>query len=90
MAMKNVIFWDVTVRHVITDVLLLSVLQLLVTTNVPPNSLILFTMMMQVISPFETSVLTRATRRYIPEDGILHSHCRENLKSCIALTGLAV
>jgi hypothetical protein len=23
---------------------------------------------------------------YIPEDGILHSHCRENLKSYIALT----
>jgi hypothetical protein len=22
---------------------------------------------------------------YIPEDGILHSHCRENLKSYIAL-----
>jgi hypothetical protein len=24
---------------------------------------------------------------YIPEDGFLHSHCRENLKSYIALTG---
>jgi hypothetical protein len=24
---------------------------------------------------------------YIPEDGILHSHCCENLKSYIALTG---
>jgi hypothetical protein len=24
---------------------------------------------------------------YIPEDAILHSHCRENLKSYIALTG---
>jgi hypothetical protein len=29
----------------------------------------------------ETSVLTRATRRIIPEDTILHSHRRENLKS---------
>jgi hypothetical protein len=30
---------------------------------------------------FETSVLTRATRRNNPEDTILHSHSRENLKS---------
>jgi hypothetical protein len=29
----------------------------------------------------ETSVLTRATWRNIPEDTILHSHRRENLKS---------
>jgi hypothetical protein len=27
---------------------------------------------------------------YIPEGGILHSHCRENLKSYIALTGWTV
>jgi hypothetical protein len=30
---------------------------------------------------FETSVFTRATRRNILEDTILHSHRRENLKS---------
>jgi hypothetical protein len=24
---------------------------------------------------------------YIPEDDVLHSHCRENFKSYIALTG---
>jgi hypothetical protein len=29
------------------------------------------------------SVLTRATWRNIPEDAILHSHRRENLKSYI-------
>jgi hypothetical protein len=29
----------------------------------------------------ETSVLTRATRRNNPENTILHSHRRENLKS---------
>jgi hypothetical protein len=27
---------------------------------------------------------------YIPEDGILHSHCCENIKSYTALTGLAL
>jgi hypothetical protein len=31
----------------------------------------------------ETSVLTRVTRRNNPEDTILHSHRRENLKSYI-------
>jgi hypothetical protein len=31
----------------------------------------------------ETSVLTRATLRNLPEDIILHSHRRENIKSFI-------
>jgi hypothetical protein len=35
----------------------------------------------------ETLVLTRATRRNSPENGILQSHRRENVKSQIALTG---
>jgi hypothetical protein len=34
--------------------------------------------------------VTRATRRNIPEDGILHSYRREIFKSYIALTGWAL
>jgi hypothetical protein len=43
--------------------------------------------MMEAIRFSETSVLTSGTLRHIQEDGILHSHRRENLKSYIALTG---
>jgi hypothetical protein len=62
-------------------------IRFLVTANVIRSSLILVIQMMGAIRSSETSVLTKATRRIVTEDGILHGHRRENLKSYIALTG---
>jgi hypothetical protein len=64
-----------------TFVFLCRVRRLVVTDNLVPSSPILVALMMDAPHFSETSVLTRATRRNIPEDGIPHGHHSENLKS---------
>jgi hypothetical protein len=56
-------------------VFLRSVLRLLVSADVVPNSPILVPLMADLLLSSDMLVLTRATRRHFPEDGILHSSC---------------
>jgi hypothetical protein len=61
--------------------------ELTVTANVVPSWLILFTLIMQTIVPPKRPFLQEATRRHIPEGGILHTHSNEKLKSHMIWNG---
>jgi hypothetical protein len=61
---------------------------MLVTDNGVSSSQILFTLMMEAVYSSKLSVLTRATRRNVPENDILPNHRRKNLKSYRVLRSL--
>jgi hypothetical protein len=81
MILRSVLQLLVTANVVPSSPILRSVLQLLVTANVVSSSPILVPLMMEAIIFSKTSVLTRDTRRHIPEDDILHSYRRGNIRS---------
>jgi hypothetical protein len=71
MATKNAVLWDIMPRGCCKNIIFIrSVLRWLVTANFVPSSPILVTLMIEELRSSETSVITRATLRSIPRDGI--------------------
>jgi hypothetical protein len=100
MAMKNAVFWDVGSCRYFVNRRFGGTYRLHLQGRRNPRAInqrervatrsswISSTLKMEAIRSSETSVNEIPTRRHIPEDGILHSHRRENLKSHISNSSL--
>jgi hypothetical protein len=82
--MKNAVFWmlchAVIVRTVVSEEFLFLCSVHRLANGVPSSPILVAQIMEALISP-ETSVLPRPTQHKIPEDEIIHSPGRQNLKS---------
>jgi hypothetical protein len=85
---NNTVFWDVTPRGALVraDVSVELIVVIIRVEKIRE----LGTLAVATAVHREESILPKHTRRNIPENGILHSHRRENPKSYRALTGWAL
>jgi hypothetical protein len=79
-----------SIRSSVTSVLKRTTSQKTVSSQSPPCKPQILHSINRLDSLRNVSLVRYERGYYIPEDGILHSHRRENLKSYIALTGWAL